>query len=319
MAYKTDLYDRKLLFELDKDSSVPLQLLAQKLRRSKQFVLYRMNKLEEEGIITGYHAIIDMSKLGYFTFRVYLKFQQMIQKDLQKFVDHVRSTFSNVWTITSMHGKWDFALFIGVKTVSEFHQVIDSLTHTYKPHIKLHDVAIYAPIYNFNRKFLSVTGEAQERVYGIGELEPIDDLDWNIIESYAPDVRTSSLALAKKLGVSADTVRNRIKKLEKTQIIVGYKLGLNVEKLGYTSYRVDIQLVSTQRNNELHEYCKMHKHIYQINKTIGGADFEIEVIVKDQAQLTALIDELKTTFSSVINDVDYFGFSTYHILHYIPD
>ena len=319
MGYKVDLYDKKLLFELDKDSSLPLQILAKKLRRSKQFVLYRMNKLEQEGIITGYHAIVDMSKLGYFTFRVYIKFQQMTQKDLQAFVEHVRAAFTNVWTITSMHGKWDFALFIGVTSINEFHNVIDSLTNSYKPHIKIYDIAIYAPIYNFNRKFFSVSGDAVERVYGTGAPETSDKLDRSIIEHFAPNVRVSSLALAKKLSVSPDTVRHRIKKLERSHIIVGYKLGLNVEKLGYTSYRVDIQLVSTQRNKELHEYCRMHRYIYQINKTIGGADFEIEVIVKDQAHLIALIDELKTQFSSVINDVDYFGFSTFHVLQYIPD
>jgi len=113
--------------------------------------------------------------------------------------------------------------------------------------------------------------------------------------------------------------KNRIKNLEKKEIIVGYKLGLNLEKLDYVSYRVDLQLTSTERNKELFEYCKQHKNIYQINKSIGGADFEIEVIVKNLNHLIDLIDELKTKFKNVINDVDYFGFSTFHILKYIPD
>ncbi|MBI2548604.1 hypothetical protein HYW21_04610 [Candidatus Woesearchaeota archaeon] len=63
----------------------------------------------------------------------------------------------------------------------------------------------------------------------------------------------------------------------------------------------------------------MHPHIYQVNKSIGGADFEMEVIVKDLPELINLINELKTQFHDVINDVDYFGFSTFHILKYIPD
>ncbi|MBI2647664.1 hypothetical protein HYW99_04250 [Candidatus Woesearchaeota archaeon] len=64
---------------------------------------------------------------------------------------------------------------------------------------------------------------------------------------------------------------------------------------------------------------KRHKNIYQINKSIGGADFEIEVIVKDLNHLLKLIDEIRNTFKDVVNDVDYFGFSTFHILQYIPD
>lgn len=56
-----------------------------------------------------------------------------------------------------------------------------------------------------------------------------------------------------------------------------------------------------------------------INKSIGGTDFEIEIIVKDLVHLLSLIDEIKSTFKDVVNDVDYFGFSTFHILQYIPD
>ena len=156
-------------------------------------------------------------------------------------------------------------------------------------------------------------------MYGDGEKEKVDDLDWKLIETYANNVRQSCLEISRKLKISPDTVRNRIKNLEKRKIIVGYKLGLNLEKLNHVSYRVDLQLISTERNKELFEYCRQHKNIYQINKSIGGADFEMEVIVKDLNRLIQLIDELKTVFKNVINDVDYFGFSTFHILKYIPD
>ena len=89
--------------------------------------------------------------------------------------------------------------------------------------------------------------------------------------------------------------------------------------MGYISYRIDLQLNSTARNKELFEFCKMRKNIYQINKTIGGADFEIEIIVKDNNHLLELIDEIKTKFKGVVNDIDYFAFSVFHILKYIPD
>ena len=161
--------------------------------------------------------------------------------------------------------------------------------------------------------------ESTERVYGAGEKEEIDKLDWDILQIYSSNVRQSSLEIAKKLDVSSDTIRSRIKKLENRKIIAGYKIGMNLEPLEYTSYRVDLQLISTERNKELHEFCKWHKNIYQINKTIGEADFEIEVIVKDLNHLLKLLDEIKERFKNVVNSVDFFGFSVFHILHYIPD
>jgi len=297
-----------------------LQQLSKKLRRSKQFTLYRIKKLEEENIITGYNAIVDMSKLGYFTFRVYFKFQQTTIGDGKNFVKLVREKFKQVWTITDMHGKWDYALFLGVKKISEFHDIWDGIMLKYKPKIRNYNVAVYAPVYNFNRTFfLESSAEVIERVYGIGEKEELDELDWELIEVYANNVRQSSLEIAKKLKISPDTVRTRIRKLEQRKIITGYKVGLNLEPLGYVGYRVDLQLISSRRNKELFQFCKQHKNIYQINKSIGGADFETEVIVKNLNELLLVIDEIKTKFGDVVMDVDYFGFSTFHILQYIPD
>ncbi|MEK6949798.1 MAG: Lrp/AsnC family transcriptional regulator [Nanoarchaeota archaeon] len=320
MAYKIDTYDKKLLYELDKNSAIGLPELAKKLKRSKQFILYRMKKIEEANIITGYNAIIDMSKLGFFTFRVYFKFQKTTAEEGKKFVDYVRKRLNQVWTITSMHGKWDYALFLGVRNISEFHTIWDGIMLEYKPNIKAYNVAVYAPVYNFNRTFfIDAPEESVVRVYGAGEKENIDELDWKIIETYSNNVRQSSLEMAKKLHVSADTVRARIKKLEQRKIITGYKIGLNLEPLGFVSYRIDLQLLSTHRNKEIFEFCKLHKNVYQINKSIGGADFEIEAIVKDLNHLLSLIDEIKNKFKDVVNDVEYFGFSTFHILKYIPD
>lgn len=318
--YKIDLYDKKLLYELDKNSSISITELSHRLRRSKQFILYRMKQLEKADIIKGYNAIVDMSKLGYFTFRLYFKFQQFSAEDGKQFVDYIKDRFHQVWTITSIHGKWDYAIFLGVKTVSEFHSVWDTIMLDYKPKIKHYNISIYAPIHNFNRKFfLEKSQDSVERIYGAGEKEEIDDLDWKIIETYSNNVRKSSPEISKKLKISADSVRGRIKKLEKKRIICGYKIGLNLEPLGFVSYRVDLQLISTKRNNALFEFCKNHSNIYQVNKTIGGSDFEIEVIVRDLSHLLKLLDEIKTQFKDVINDIDYFGFSVYHILHYIPD
>ena len=58
-------------------------------------------------------------------------------------------------------------------------------------------------------------------------------------------------------------------------------------------------------------------HVYALEKV--GADFEIEAVVKDFPHLIELIDEIKNKFKDVVNDIDYFGFSTFHILQFIPD
>ena len=83
---KLDLFDKILLTELDKSSAADLGKLAKRIKRSKQFVLYRMKKLEEAGVITGYTAIVDMSRLGYFTFRVYFDLQNITEAQKKEMI-----------------------------------------------------------------------------------------------------------------------------------------------------------------------------------------------------------------------------------------
>jgi len=320
METKLYKFDKRLLYELDKDSSISLKDLSKKIGRTKQFIHFRMKKLEEQGIIEGYNAIVDMSKLGYFTFRLYFDFQNFINEEEKRFVDFLKKDLPQVWTITRMHGKWDYAIFIGVKTIREFHDVWDKILLHYKEKIKNYNVSLYSPIFNFNRKiFLDGNEEIVQRRYGDGEKEELDDFDLKLIHAYAVNVRQSYLELANKLKVSHDKINERIKKLEKKQVIVGYTIGLNLSKLGFQGYRVDLELNSTKKNDEIFNYCLNHKYIYQINKSIGGADFEIEVIVKDLNHLTELIEEIKQTFRNVVKDVEYFGFSTFYLLKFIPD
>lgn len=318
-AFILDEYDKKILYELDKDSSINLSQLAKIIGKSKQFTLFRLKRFEDEGVITSYNAIVDMAKLGFFTFRIYVKFQQMTNEELNILVEYLKSQ-ENIWTIAVLHGKWDLAIFIGTKKIDEVHKIWDDILSKYKKNVESYNFTLYSPIYNFNRTFfLDKQKEIITRVYGESKQEEIDKTDWEIIKTYAPNVRQSILELSRKLKLSPETVRSRINKLEKRSIICGYKIGLNINNLGYNSYRVDLDLASTSRNKELFEFCRQHKNIYQINKTIGGADFEIELIVKDLNELLEIIEDIKTKFKDVVNNTSYFSYSTYHLLNYIPD
>ena len=99
---KLDLFDKKIMFELERDSSKPVSAIAKRIKRSKEFVNFRIHRLEKEKIILGYSAIVDMSKLGYFTFRIYLKWQNMTEEQKKEFYDDVKVK-ENVWTTTVLH------------------------------------------------------------------------------------------------------------------------------------------------------------------------------------------------------------------------
>ena len=71
--FKLDLKDKKLLFELDKNSRTSLSDLAKKLKTSKEVVYYRLNKLIDEKIILRFHTITPLYKFGLTAYKVYLR------------------------------------------------------------------------------------------------------------------------------------------------------------------------------------------------------------------------------------------------------
>ena len=60
-----DETDRRVLTMLQRDCRVPLQEVAEVLRVPKSTVHYRIRKLEQDGIVEGYHAKVSASRLGY--------------------------------------------------------------------------------------------------------------------------------------------------------------------------------------------------------------------------------------------------------------
>lgn len=66
----------------------------------------------------------------------------------------------------------------------------------------------------------------------------ISDLDRRILGELRKDCRTTYEKLSRKTGTHLNTIANRIKKLEKEGIIIGYRAALDYYKLGYGIFAV---------------------------------------------------------------------------------
>jgi len=67
MALITDLddYDTKILAELQAEARLTMAELGRRVHLSQPAVTERVRKLEASGVITGYRATVDLTKLGY--------------------------------------------------------------------------------------------------------------------------------------------------------------------------------------------------------------------------------------------------------------
>jgi Lrp/AsnC family leucine-responsive transcriptional regulator len=63
-------------------------------------------------------------------------------------------------------------------------------------------------------------------------VESMDDLDWRLLEALQQDGRASYADLGRLVGLSPSAVTERVRRLEESGVITGYRCEVDPEKLG---------------------------------------------------------------------------------------
>ena len=89
MLHKLDIKDRKILYELDINARQSFSEISKKVRLSKEVVNYRIKRLEKLGIVKGYYALINISRLGYMCNRFLIKLKNATPKKEQEIITNL--------------------------------------------------------------------------------------------------------------------------------------------------------------------------------------------------------------------------------------
>jgi DNA-binding Lrp family transcriptional regulator len=122
-------------------------------------------------------------------------------------------------------------------------------------------------------------------VYGNKNNIEIDEIDHKIIKLLYLNARTPTINIAKELNIATTTVRYRIKKLMDLGIIKGFRIDLDLPKLGYNLYKCDIVLRDHNQINKIIKYIENHPYIQGIQRSIGYVDLELAFYLKNANQL----------------------------------
>src|SRR3989344_3135248 len=142
---KLDLKDRKMLYELDTNSRQSFHEIAKKVGLSKDSIIYRINKLQEEGIIKQFHTIIDVGKLGFISFRLYLKLRNTTPEKQSEIIEFLKQQKIITWLV-SIEGEYDLGVWILTKTIKEINQLWKELLRKYTNYIAKRWLAIFTKV-----------------------------------------------------------------------------------------------------------------------------------------------------------------------------
>lgn len=119
----------------------------------------------------------------------------------------------------------------------------------------------------------------------------IDGIDKIILNNLMKDARMSINQLAKLVGISGAAVHQRLKKLEKAQLIQGSQMRVNPKKLGYTTLAfVGIYLDRAMNNPAAVEQLKKINEVIECHYTTGNWSILVKILCKDNEHLMNLLN-----------------------------
>lgn len=308
---KLDLKDRKILYELDNDSRQSFAKISKKVGMSKDVVQYRVNKLIENGIITSFYTRINSFRLGYFTIRFYLIFQNTTPDIKNEIIEYYAKNKSTLHCAL-IEGRFDLVVNVWVKDLQDFYIFWEEGLKKYRKYIAKEIFTIYIESNQFRNSYIlpeNYNKSDRENIIkmGVGDKKvETDDLDWKILQILNNNARTPAKEIAKKINTTATMVSYRIKKLQQLDVIQGFKIDLNLEKLGYQQFKVDIYLNDYTIKYQIFNYIKYNPHLTWASKSIGVSDLELEFNVENLEKLHQIIQDVIIRFPDAVRSYQYF-------------
>jgi len=332
---KIDKKDLKILYHLFQNSRQPLSILGKKVGLSRKVVGYRISRLEKEGIITGYPTHIESPLLGWGLVRFYYTFQFMSPEKKQEIIEYFVN--SDIVTLVSeLEGCYDLQVNVYVSSLRTF-EYPSKYQNLFLKFTSFYDQTQKKYRKNFDEQIMTVFNKSTffDPIFLLGDknstpsyfpLFPtsfkeaqIDKLDYEILRKLAVNARIPTVKLANDLNVTTATVKSRIKRLIDEKVVGNFGVSIDLQKIGYKLYNVEINLKDYEKKYEIIEYIRKSQNISEVDETFGrGVDLDFEFPLKDIKQLQDILNDLSSKFPETIKNFRYYHHVKVHKNNRVP-
>lgn len=129
----------------------------------------------------------------------------------------------------------------------------------------------------------------------------LDQTDWAILGELQHDGRLSMTKLGRRVNLSASATTERVKRLESTGVISGYRAAVDLEKLGYGVLAVVRLKYPGNRHEPLHQLLKERTEILECLRTTGEDCYTLKLAAASMAHLEQLMNDLTDLGTTTTN------------------
>jgi len=296
-----DKTDNNILKELDNNPKISLTKLAKKLRISQQVADYRIKRLLKNKVISKFGTVINLNSLSLEHYRLFITFtgtKKYTNDIILKYLKNKKGVF---WAVR-VGGRYDLHIALFVFDFNELDSFIDDFNEEFPGLIKDYKSCYGLTYHMLRHKYLQSGNKNIEFGYKDKPIK-IDNLDMKILDKIKNNCRLSSLEISDGLNVSYKTVINRIKNLEKKNIILGYRLFMMSEELQPYIVLISYNNYSKKEESKLIEYTINHKNVTQTIRLFGIWNVFLHIRAKDVEHLQEILIDLRNSFD-LIDDIE---------------
>ncbi|TSB15485.1 Lrp/AsnC family transcriptional regulator [Streptomyces sp. NBC_01525] len=121
---------------------------------------------------------------------------------------------------------------------------------------------------------------------------PLDAIDREIIFHLRQDGRLTNVELAKRVGLTAPPCLRRVKRLEESGVIAGYRAVIDPEAVGRgLEVLIDVEIYAQDRKSfeEFESIVAAFEEVVEFRRMYGRPDYFIRVAVADHAAYEAFL------------------------------
>lgn len=318
---KIDLKDRKILYELDKDSRSSNKEIARKVSLSEQVVGNRIQRLLGLKVIDYFYVKTNPSLLGHTHLKIYLRFHNLPSSTEKEMLQQLLGQKHIFW-LCSLRGKYDLVVSLYVKSLAKFSAAYDELFGSWGEYILERKVILLEKASTYTKAYLVPGQTPQEITYTQGSEQEValDDTDLQLLRILNLQGRRPLTQMATQLSVSADTVKYRVRNLQQQGVITGFGVKINFEELGhqYSIISLKLQNMNAEKYRKLETLALLNKNIIIYLKTIGDHDLELEVETSNKEELDMLLKSLRDNLVMEIKDYEILEVLKEHRMSYFP-
>lgn len=293
--------DLKIMHYIIEKARMPLTVLAKKTNLSREVVQYHLKQLEKN-LITSYQARINLNHFADAIYTIYLNIQGIERENA---IAKLKKLPLVHW-ISNTGGRYNYIVTFSVNNENQLRIFIDKLFDSFKDRIAQYTLTQHLLEYKDTFASLFEIKELKTSEKPIEKKIILDKTDTEILKELTKNCRVSNLEIAEKLNLTRETIRQRIQKLEKNEIIINYRTLINPSALELENYVLAIKCKNSNTNT-LRELCNSLATINNCSYiciTAGEINLLVTISVKNLNELDKISTKIQKEFPSLIKEIE---------------